>query len=462
MKLRDYQQAIIHEIRHWIRMGKSKILVQSPTGSGKTAMLAFMVGRAAGKGKRPLFTVPAREILIQAIRSLSSQEIDHGIIAAGFSPDPNQPVQIATIQTLARRIHAMRPPDFVVVDECHHAPAKQWRKLWEVWPDTVFIGLTATPWRLDGSGLGDQFEIMITGPSVRHLIDAGHLCDYVVYAPPVGMDISGIQSRAGDFDNKSLADMADRPTITGNAIQHYQRIAPGKRAVVAAVNIGHSKNITAQFRAAGIPAVHIDGSEDERIRDRIMADFTQGRIRILSQVGIINEGVDIPGIEAVISLRPTQSLSLWLQFVGRALRPAPGKKKAIILDHAGNTHRHGLPCDEREWSLDGAKKKGPSHPKTLPVRQCPHCFACHAPRPVCPSCGHVYKIQERHVEQVDGELKAVDQEKIRRVRRKEVAQAKSLEELQAIGRQRGYKQGWAHHVWAARQHKWGSGHEHIP
>jgi DNA repair protein RadD len=457
MKLRDYQEEMLQAIRSRIRQKYNKIVAESPTGSGKTTMLSHMIGRAAKRGKRPLFTVPAREILIQTSRSLEAQGISHGIIASGFSPQPECLIQVATIQTLARRIHKIQQPDFVVIDECHHAPASQWRKLWDVWPDTVFIGLTATPWRLDGKGLGDQFETMIKGPTVRELIDRGHLSDYVVYAPPVGIDTSSIKTRAGDFAKDQLAEAVDKPTITGNAVAHYKKIANGKRAVVAAVSIEHSKHITAEFNAAGVYAVHLDGHEDQNRRDHIMNDFAAGRIQVLSQVGIINEGVDIPGIEAVISLRPTKSLSLWLQFIGRALRPAPGKDKAIILDHAGNTHLHGLPCDEREWSLEGHAKKSGSKKNTLniQVKQCPGCYACHAPADRCPSCGHIYHKQERAVEQVDGELEAVDPKVIRLKRQKEVKQAQTLEDLKELGKQRGYKPGWAHHIWKARLNKHG-------
>ena len=457
MKLRAYQQVIMDEIRRLITQGYRKILLQSPTGSGKTAMLGYMVGRAAQRGKRPLFTVPAREILIQTSRALESQGISHGIIAAGFSPQPECPVQIATIQTLARRLRTISRPDFVVIDESHHAPASQHRKLWQVWPNTIFIGLTATPWRLDGTGLGDQFDTMVRGPTIRELIDQGHLSDYIVYAPPVGIDTTGIKTHAGDFAKDQLVDAVDRPTITGNAISHYLKIAGGKRALVAAVSIEHSKHITAEFIAAGVRAVHIDGSEEQHRRDQIMADFAAGRILVLSQVGIVNEGVDIPGIEAVISLRPTQSLSLWLQFVGRSLRPAPGKDKAIILDHAGNTHRHGLPCEEREWTLEATpKKRGQKKPgPDFQVKQCPGCYVCHAPAPRCPSCGHVYEVQGREVEQVEGDLQVIDLDEMRRHRRQEVGQARSLDELQEVGRKRGYKPGWAIHVWKARLRKKG-------
>jgi DNA repair protein RadD len=457
IKLRGYQEEMIQALRETIRSGKQYILLQSPTGSGKTRILAHMVALAALRGKRPMFTVPAREILIQTTRSLQAQNITFGIIAAGFTSEPEQLIQVATIQTLARRINSIQPPDFVVIDECHHAPASQWRKLWDVWPDTVFIGLTATPWRLDGKGLGDQFETMVMGPTVRELIDQGYLSDYVVYAPPVGIDTSGIKTRAGDFAKDQLADAVDKPTITGNAVAHYKKIANGKRAVVAAVSIEHSKHITAEFNAAGVYAVHLDGCEDQNRRDHIMNDFAAGRIQVLSQVGIINEGVDIPGIEAVISLRPTKSLSLWLQFIGRALRPAPGKDRAIILDHAGNTHLHGLPCDEREWSLEGAAKRssGKKNTPNIQVKQCPGCYACHAPADRCPSCGHIYHKQEREVDQVEGELQAVDPKVMRLQRQQEVKQAQTLEDLQELGRQRGYKPGWAYHIWKARLHRQG-------
>lgn len=450
--LRSYQSEIIDQARDLIRAGHTSILLQAPTGAGKTALCAHMLGTAAANGRQSWFVVHRRELIRQSARTFRSVGIPHGIVAAGFMGDALQPVQICSVQTLAQRHARMRRPKLIVWDECHHVAAASWAKIHEAYPDAIHIGLSATPERLDGTGLQAWFKQIVRGPSVSWLIDGGYLARYRLFAP-TRPDLGGVHTRMGDFVRSESAAVMDKPSITGDAVAHYKKLAAGKRAVVFCTSVEHSQHVVAQFRAAGLPAEHVDGESDSRERDAALQRFERGETLILSNVELFGEGVDIPGIEVAILLRPTQSLSLYLQQVGRALRPAPGKAEAIILDHAGNALRHGLPDDERTWSLDGAKKKRKaSDPADIAVKQCPVCFSVVRSVQMRCVCGHQWIPQGRTVEQQAGELIEVDPSVLRRERAREQGSAQTLEDLVRLGTARGYKnpRGWALHVYQAR------------
>lgn len=453
--LYNHQEQSLDGVRQALR-SYCRVILQGPTGVGKTRIMCAMAAGAAARRKRAVFVVHRRELLDQASRSLEQLGLAHGLIAPG-QPMTQDLLQVASIDTLVRRLDKIMAPALLILDECHHATSATWRRLLEAWPASRVVGLTATPCRLDGQGLGDIFETMVIGPTVRWLIDNGYLADFKVYAPPIGIDTDGVAKRAGDFAKDALARLIDKPGITGDAVRHYQQLAPGKQAIVFCVSIQHSRHMVDQFRAAGVRAEHLDGTEDRNRRRQIVDAFGRGEIRVLSNVELFGEGFDVPAAEVAILLRPTQSLGLHLQQVGRVLRPAPGKESAIILDHAGNCLRHGLPDDDREWTLEG-RKKGTAI-KAPPVRQCPVCFTCHRPTPQCPTCGHVYGAQPREVEERAGDLEEVNKAEVKRLRRdlqlREQAGAKTIEDLTEIGRARGYQnpERWAEHVWHGRQKK---------
>ncbi len=454
IQLRPYQNTMIGNVREQLRSGASRVVLQAPTGAGKTAVMSFMAARAAERGKRTVFVVHRVELLRQASRAFDELGVSHGLIAPGYT-QTRDAIQIASIDTLVRRLDRVACPDLVIFDECHHCAAAKWLRLIEAWAAAKMVGLTATPCRLDGRGLDDVFDTLVLGPSVGVLIDQGFLAPYQLYAPPIGIDVEGVKSRGGDFAKDQAAKAIDKPTITGDAVRHYQRIAPGKQGIVFCCSIEHSKHVVAQFRAAGVRAEHLDGTEDDHRRRRVVESFARGDIKILSNCELFTEGFDVPGADVAILLRPTQSLGLYLQMVGRVLRPQPGKT-ALILDHAGNALRHGLPDDDREWTLEGRKKgeKRKVEP-TVPIKQCPQCFACHPPAPKCPACGHVYEAKTREIEAQDGELQQVDPEELRRQRKAEQAKARTLEELIAVGKSRNYEQPvvWAKKVCDARRRK---------
>ena len=453
--LRSYQVDIENEARRRMMAGIRSILLQSPTGSGKTLLTASMLGKAAQKGMPSLFVLHRRELIKQSILAFSQLNIRHGVIANGFPQDPSSLIQIGSVQTLSRRIGKMREPKLVVFDECHHLAAKSWSALYDGYPKAFFLGLTATPERLDGRGLEKYFRTMIHGPSVEWLIKNNFLCPYKLYAP-TSASMQGVHVRMGDFVKSEAAAAIDKPTITGDAIKHYRQLASGKRAVVFCVSVEHSKHVVEQFRSAGISAAHVDGETNVHERDEAIRKFAAGEIKVLSNVELFGEGFDLPALEVAILLRPTKSLGLYLQQVGRALRTFPGKTVALILDHAGNCARHGLPDEEREWTLAGHhdedEDKGPSES----VKICPKCFAAQFPgRPACTYCGFVFEAKPREVEEKEGDLSEVDIEAMRKQRRSQQAQLKTLEELIIEGKKRGYRRPelWARHIIRVRQDK---------
>jgi len=455
MILREYQERIIADTRNLMERGVKAIAISSPTGSGKTCLTAHMLKTAAQKNIPSLFLVHRRELIRQSILAFNHVGMNFGVIATGFPQDPRQLVQVGSVQTVARRPEKIRAPKLIVFDECHHICAESWASVYRKFHNPFVIGLSATMERLDGRGLGDYFKDIVLGPSVSWLIENKFLSPYRLYAPAGGVSTEGLHMRMGDFAKSELNAAADKPTITGNAIKEYLKLANRKRAVVFCVSIEHSKHVVEQFRAAGISAAHVDGETDVYERDNAIKQFESGEIKVLSNVELFGEGFDLPAIEVAILLRPTASLGLYLQQVGRALRTHPEKKEAIILDHAGNVQRHGLPDEERTWSLagrDGRKRAVDGAAESVKV--CPSCFAAQfAGSSACKFCGVVFDKKPRKVAQVEGELSEVDIEAMRRVKRTEQGRAQTVSELAEIGKKRGMKNpyGWASHVFRARQ-----------
>ena len=454
MILRPYQHKIIEETRALMRQGVKSILITSPTASGKTVLVAHMLKTAESRGLASFFIVHRRELVKQSTITFSAVGVRHGICAANFQEDKRPLVQIASIQTLARRFHKYRKPSLIIWDEAHHCAANTWKKIHAAFPEAFHIGLTATPTRLDGQGLKPYFSRMVNGPSVEWLIENKYLSPYKLYAP-VSINLNGLHTSMGDWVKSELSERVDKPTITGDAIKQYLKHAEGKRAVVFAVSIEHSKHIVEQFNASGIPAAHIDGEAGIFERDWEIEKFRSGKIKILSNVDLCGEGFDLPALEAAILLRPTQSLGLFLQQCGRTLRTFPGKPHAIILDHVGACERHGLPDDPREWTLEGRDKKQ-DNGVGIHVKICSRCYAAQRPgSKECKFCGHTFEIQSREVQQKDGELSEVDVLQLRRQRMISQGKCQSFDELVAEGKRRGYKRPffWAKYVMQARQAK---------
>lgn len=453
IQLRPYQQAMIDDARQAYRAGQRAVLFQLPTGGGKTITASTVVHGASQKGNVTWWLCHRRELASQASQTFHSLGIPHGTVQQGYVSNPHACVQVASIQTIVRRLNELPPPSLIVFDEAHHIGAAQWDAIYHRFPAAKVLGLTATPWRLDGVGLGRWFGHMTNGPTVADLIETGSLSRYRLFAP-AKPDLSGVAMTAGDYQRGALAKAMDKPQIVGDAISHYQRLCAGKRAVAFAAGVQNSINIAEQFNAAGIAAEHVDGTMPADQRDAAVARFRRGETLVLCNADLFGEGFDVPAIEAAILLRPTKSLSLYLQQAGRALRPFAGKDEAIILDHAGNSITHGLPDDERVWDLADREKRKKGEKSEVPVRQCRECFFVYRPAPKCPNCHHVPPVQARELEVVEGTLAEVKKAEPR-AKFREQGGANSLEALIELGRQRGYKNPrfWAEKVWANRQGK---------
>lgn len=454
--LRDYQETFLDGIRVAFNAGHRGVIGVKPTGAGKTKCFCEITRSAVALGNRVFILVHRQELIKQTSRALSEAGVAHGIIAPGY-PTLDLPVQVCSVYTLARRLDKFVPPDLLIIDECHHSNSSTWLKVinW-LRPDSVILGVTATPQRLDGRGFSEYYSHMVLGPTVRELIDLGWLCRPVLYAPPTpDLDLSTVHTRGGDYAKEELELEVDKPSITGSAVEHYRRLLPhSPPTVVFCVSVDHARNVAAEFRSNGIPAASIDGSMSDAEREDILSQFEDGRICVLASCSLVDEGFDLPKIGAVIDLAPTQSLSRFIQRNGRGLRPFPGKTECIILDHVQNWKRHGLVHDDRDWSLEGKKKKSKKDP-SLNIATCQKCYWVGDPIAICPRCGAQMRhamADSRQIEEREGELVLIDEAVARAALRREEQRTRSIEGLIELGRSRGYKnpEGWAEHKHKAR------------
>ena len=462
MQLRDYQQQAVDALRGAFAVGKRAPLLCLPTGGGKTVIFSYIAQSAVARQNRVMILVHRRELIQQTSETLESLGVSHGIIAAG-RPMTDEPIQIASVQTLVKRLGKVREePTLIIVDEAHHAVAGSWSKIIDHFPLAKLLGVTATPMRLDGRGLGDFFDQLIIGPSVKELTEKGHLAPVRCFTIPRKLNRKAIGISGGDFKATQAAEMLEHFKINGDAVIEYQRHCPGKPAIVFCCTIAHSEFVADLFKKAGYRAEHLSCKLDHATRKQRIKDLGNGELDILTSCNVISEGTDIPVVTAAILLRPTKSEALFLQQVGRALRPAPGKERAIIIDCVGNVLDHGLPDAERNFSLEGTQKDSDA---AAPVRECPVCYAAlPAATKICPVCGHVFEQQETKYKpitkvdlvEVTGQAIKKNQKlnwKQSRDRKRRIAMARTFEELDALRKEFGYKPGWTYMMMKERQPK---------
>jgi DNA repair protein RadD len=476
--LRPYQETAVADIRAAMRQHR-RVLFCLPTGGGKTVIFSWLTGEISRKEKRVIIVAHRIEIVRQISKALTRQGIEHGMIVSGL-PGSAHPVKVAMVQTLVNRVSGVREPDLLICDEAHHSVAGSWDTIKQAWPHAFHLGVTATPQRLDGKGLGHAFDTLVLGPNPKELIELGNLADYEYLAPPNDLDLSEVHTRAGDYAVDELKEAVEKSTILGDAVIHYRRYLDGKPALVFCINVAHAHDVAARFLAAGIPAAAVDGKMKQRDRDNILSGLEEGRIKVVCSCDLISEGFDVPEVAGCLLLRPTQSLTLFLQQVGRALRPKRDGSKAVILDHVGNYEIHGFPDDVRSWSLDGRPKQ--SRDTAPSVTACKLCFrVMHAPVIHSPDfpCGgrddEVCPYREvspsREIEEVDGDLVDVKTLRDAGPALSQPAWAEGLilenakgkdwfrlldlagtdpERLRQIAKARHYKKGWVGYQMAAR------------
>lgn len=363
-----------------------RVVLVLPVGAGKTVVAAEAIRIAASKNRRVLFLVHRIELVRQAVDRLAAL----GVIAGTITRDTQdvRQVTVASIQTMRAR-ECYPHADVVFLDECHHARAKTWMETLERYADAYVIGLTATPFRMDGQGLGDVFQELVVGVRTADLCNDGVLVEPDVYAPP-GPDLKGVRVRRGDFEERALATAMEKPKLVGDIVDHWKRLCPGRRTVAFATSIRHSEMIVNAFRAASVLCEHVDGRTPKEARAAALEHLREGRIHVVSNCDLFGEGTDLPALEVAILARPTASRALHIQQIGRIMRAAQGKECAIVLDHAGNTHRHGLVTDHIEYTLAGK-----IHAAVPRIHRCPGCYVV-LPAPVspCPECGHEIIVPE--------------------------------------------------------------------
>ena len=449
MQLRDYQESAVQAVRDSFRSGHKNTLLVSPTGSGKTVIFSYIAAGMARNNKRILIVAHRRELLKQISNALKKVGVAHAVMTGGYRGVPTANVVVASVFTLVKRIKGMQPFDLIIGDEAHHfTPDSSWGKVVIGFPRARVLGVTATPERLDGKGLGQMFDDMVMGPTVAELTAQGFLSHAIVYAPSAP-DLNGVGTRMGDYVQKQLEEAMVKTVITGSAVKHYGKYAPGKKAIAFCVSVRHAKDVAAEFREAGYTASHIDGGMNEEERDGVLKAFEEGRVQVLTSCDLVSEGFDLPAVEVAILLRPTKSLGLYLQQCGRAIRPHPDKEKTIILDHAGNTARHGFIDDDRDWTLaDGFVQGRGKGDKAETVRTCTACFAMHKPSPTCPVCGYVYPVKPRMVKHIDGDLVVTSRDGEQDMTTAEGVLQNKFKVLTSVGRKRGYKNPtlWAYNV----------------
>lgn len=434
MELRPYQAELVNKIRTAINSGKRRVCAVLGCGGGKSVIISTIAKAATDRGNRVLFLVHRKELVNQIKRTMDRQGVDPFLCS------------VSMVQTVSRTktLAKTTPPSLIIVDESHHALAAGYLRIFDYFPQAIVVGFTATPQRMGEGGLGKVFKELITSVSTKWLISNHYLAPYHLYSAPLA-DPRGLHTRNGDYAPEEVAALMEKGSIFGDTVENWKRYAEGKKTIVYCATVKSSKGTAAAFQQAGIHAEHLDGTTPAAIRQQVVEDFRQGRCQVLCNVDLFGEGFDVPDCEAVCLLRPTKSLTLYIQQAMRPMRINPDDpgKEAIILDHVGNYTRHGFPDDDREWSLAPKKRKEKA---TTSLRQCPLCFHVFKPQPVCPYCGYHFEDapdREREEQQTVGGLTL---EEIKESPYGDYKKCKTWEELEIFRKAKGYKFGWSLHA----------------
>jgi DNA repair protein RadD len=469
---RHYQLAAVKNIRHAIRpidhggLGHQVVCFQGPTAMGKTWIFSYITYHADLRGNVTWILVHRKELLKQAHASMDELGVHHGMISPIFTPNPFAPTQIASIGTLVNRYTKLLPPKIIICDEFHHCVSPTWFKVLKYFIDrgTIVLGFTATPNRLDGRGLGKDCggiaDYLISGPQPRELIKQGFLAEPMIYRATLA-DSEGLHKKFGEFKQDEREAKLDRPQVIGDAVSQYKKICPNSPTIAFVPSLKVAERTMLEYQSAGFQAAMIEGKMSDRERDQRLKALGTGGLHVLVSCSLIDEGVDVPVVEGIQLLDFTMSVARFLQRTGRGARMFPGKKRYYLLDHCCNTFypnmeiNHGDPSWDREWSLDGEVKKAKAPAEeAVSYVQCPSCYRVHHKAPVCLYCGYVYAVNSRQFEQVDGELEALDAERLQafdEARRKgefkrQARDCITLQDWQDLAKQEGHKSGWAWHM----------------
>ena len=428
MKLREYQAELIGRIRLSIMHGHKSIVSVLGCGGGKSVIQAEIAHSATDKGNRVLFLVHRKELCEQITNTFTAQGVDMDRCS------------VSMVQTVSRHIDKLPEPQIIITDEAHHSTANSYKKIYEAFPDALRLGFTATPCRLNHGGLGEVYDKLITSVTTQWLIENNYLSPYKYYSVKLA-DTSGLHIKAGDYKADEVAELMQNSEIYGETVKQWEKLAKNKKTIAYCASVEAAEETAEQFRQAGYTAASLSGSTPKELRAQIMQDFRDSKIMILTNCELFGEGLDVPDCECTVLLRPTQSLTLYIQQSMRSMRYMPDKT-AIIIDHVGNCYLHGLPDDEREWSLESKKKQE----NTVKIRECPMCFAVYPPtKQKCPYCGYaaVKEIQRKDKAVVEIDLVEMQrQEDIKNTKYADLT-AESWSDVERIRKARGYKIQWA-------------------
>lgn len=452
MQLRPYQQAAISSLVKFVDAGKKRVVLYAPTGAGKTEIGMEIIRRALALKRKIIFVCNRIELVKQTSRRIERANIPHGIIQGSNTCMTWEPLQVCSIQSVDKRGYPAA--DFIVIDEAHGtAGSKAYQRLMEFYKDKYIVGLTATPFARGMAKTypwGQMWEDITSAATIQELIGEGFLVDVDIFSPGEP-DLSKVKIVAGDYNEEQLGVAVDKPELIGDIVLHWKRLANDKSTVCFATNIAHSKHIVEQFKAAGITAEHLDCYTNDDDRRKILERVMSGETKIISNVGILQEGWDFPACEVLILARPTRSLIRYIQMAGRILRPFKGKQKATILDHSGTCRRLGFPTDDLPLFLDDGKPKDKKvrekeerdRSKNEPI-VCPSCSAVLAhSNSKCPRCGHEFPKNKNTVHTMAGDLVQLKKRKGKLLEMPTADRMKTYAELRGYARDRGFKEGWA-------------------
>jgi DNA repair protein RadD len=456
MELREYQANVISRVRDLMAItGKRRVVLQAACGAGKTIIAAEFTRAALEKGSNILFLVNRRDLVKQTVDKFTEYGLgdEIGVIMSGEQASLTCPIQIASLQTYVRRLKLdelewnawFHRADLVIYDECHSCNAKTYREVIDLYQDKYIIGLSATPCRSDGTGLGEVFDGIVQCVPIGNLIEQGHLVPMVYYAPSTP-DLTKLRTVAGDYEQKELGNRVDKPKLIGDIFENWARVAGGRQTVIFAVNVKHSLHIKEHFEREGVKVEHIDAHTKDEDRVGIYSRFETGETQVLTNVGIATEGSDFPFVSCIVVARPTKSLGRWIQMAGRGMRPSDGKENCIILDHSGCVAEHGFVDEDIDWSLDGKK---PAFKKRVPkekIKKIMTCEGCKATfyGPKCPECGMEVAFYGRKVAAIEAELEEINREKSKKRYTSEEKRV-FFGMLEYERRLKGYAPGWSAH-----------------
>ena len=453
---RPYQDRIVLDVERELE-SNARVLFVMPTGSGKTLTSCLLIEKEFKQGGNCLFLAPRRELVYQTSAKLEELGVDHGLLMAGELMDLDKPVHVACVPTLFRRLQSgMAAPkaSLVVVDEAHASFSEMTRAILRNYLKDKIVGMTATPARADGRGLGQIYQAMVEGPSVADLMNDGYLVPVRYFAPSTA-DLTGVRTLAGDYQQNDLAAVMNDPKLVGDVVENWLRICPDRKTVVFAVDRGHAQALHQEFTSVGISSAYLDGKTPNDERAQILRDMRSGKTQVICSVDVLSYGWDEPSVSCGIIARPTKSIARYLQAAGRILRPWQDKEDAILIDHTGVIRRLGFIDDDQPWSLDGnetyAERKERACPESVEERltelDCPNCKAIIRPQPTCPECGHnLRRVRAKRVEAIEAELAEIRRDREENMKPHEyLPREEWYAQVMGYAVEMGFKPGWAAH-----------------